>query len=134
MQDNTKAVLQAFGAYAAAFETLLPENVTPFFHPNATLMTAEVVAFMSNEADVKGVFQNLFYELKGKAFDHSKMNSIQVRQLSENQAIVSGSATRYNNEGKAFESFGLTYTLRHEGVSWKIIFGVLHEQVLLLTA
>jgi hypothetical protein len=134
MQDNTNLFLQTFGAYAKDFETLKPEKVAPYFHPNATLMTSKEIAFMSNEREVKAVFKKLFDDLKLKDFKYSKMNSIQVKQLSDNQAIVSGSATRYKSDDKVLETFGLTYTLRQEGSTWKIIFGILHETVLFVTA
>lgn len=134
MQDNTKAVLQIFAAYAADFNTLDPEKIPPYFHPNAILMTKEIVAFMPDASAVKGVFQKLFKDLIDQDFKSSKINSIQVKQLSENQAVVSGSAARLNSSGEAFETFGLTYTLRQEAGEWKIIFGVLHDTVLLITA
>jgi ketosteroid isomerase-like protein len=129
MQDKTNAILQAFGAYAKDFESLDPEKVAPYFHANATLMTAREVAFMSDQSAVKNVFQLLFDDLKGKGFKYSKMNSAHVKQLSDNQAVVSGSATRYRSDKTELETFGLTYTLREEKDTWKIIFGILHDVV-----
>lgn len=134
MKDQTKAVLARFIAYATAFETLKTENVTPFFHHPAMLMTSQQVALMNNDDEVKGVFQALFADLKRKNFARSEMNSIQVKQVSENQAIVSGTATRYRQDKSVLEEFGLTYTLRKGDDDWKIICGVLHETVPLMTA
>jgi hypothetical protein len=136
MQDHTQAVLMRFFAYAKAFESLKTENVTPFFFTPAILMTKDEVASMPDAEAVAKVFQKLFDDLNAEDFDKSKLNTYQVKQLSDNQAIVSGTASRFNKAGKEFQKFGLTYTLRIDPKDnqWKIVVGVLHDTTLLVTA
>jgi hypothetical protein len=135
MQDHTQAVLTRFFAYAQAFETKDTKNVTPFFFTPAILMTKDEVAPMPDAEAVTKVFQKLFDDLNLKGFDKSKLNTYQVKQLSDNQAIVSGTATRLDKAGAVLEKFGLTYTLRMDPADkneWKIIAGVLHDTTLLV--
>jgi hypothetical protein len=127
MKDLTKDVRDTFSAYSEAFGTLDPNQVVKFFNTPAMLMTPKDFALMLDEATIKLVFLQLFTDLKQKNFKESTLNSYQVTQLSENQAIVSGAATRYDKAGKVLEEFGLTYTLRLDSSQWKIVAGVLHE-------
>jgi hypothetical protein len=127
MEDLTQDVLNTFFAYAKAFETLDPNQVVKFFNTPAMLMTPKDFALMLDEATIKLVFLQLFTDLKQKNFKESQLNRYQVTQLSENQAIVSGAATRYDKDGAVLEEFGLTYTLRLDNNQWKIVAGVLHD-------
>jgi hypothetical protein len=127
MNDLTKDVLNTFFAYAKAFESLEPNQVAPFFNTPTMLMTPKDFALMLDEATIKLVFLQLFTDLKQKNFKESELNSYQVTQLSDNQAIVSGTATRLDQSGAVLEEFGLTYTFRLDGSQWKIVIGVLHE-------
>jgi hypothetical protein len=127
MKDLTQDVLNTFFAYAKAFETLDSNQVVTFFNTPAMLMTPKDFALMLDEATIKLVFLQLFTDLKQKNFKESELNSYQVTQLSDNQAIVSGTATRLDQSGAVLEEFGLTYTFRLDGSQWKIVIGVLHE-------
>jgi hypothetical protein len=127
MIDDTKAVFQAFAAYSQAFNALDPNSVAPYIHLPALLVTVDAVIPISNDAEVKGTFKQFFEKLEQGNFKESKLHSLQINQVSQNQAIVSGTATRYKTDGSVLEHFGLTYTLRKVDKDWKIVAGVLHD-------
>jgi 3-oxoadipate enol-lactonase len=136
MKDQCLEILQTFGAYIEAFNSLEPTNILPFFHLPAMLMTSKEVAVMEKQIEVLGVFAILMDDLKHKKFKESKIvGSLEVKQLSDNQGQVVGVAKRFNNEDKEIEHFGFTYTLRKIQVKdkdkvedkWMIISGVLYE-------
>jgi len=93
------------------------------------LMTSEQVALMKNDEDIRGVFAALFHNLKLNSFKRSELESTQVKQLSQSQAVVSGVATRYREDGSVLEHFGLTHTQRKMEQDWQIIVGVLHDPI-----
>lgn len=95
MTDETKAIFQTFSAYSKDFGTLNPELVAPYFHLPAMLITSAQVAPISDVEEVKGIFAILFENLKKQNFKESRLDSLHINQLSQNQAIVSGIATRY---------------------------------------
>ncbi|MBW4552838.1 MAG: hypothetical protein KME35_17265 [Aphanocapsa sp. GSE-SYN-MK-11-07L] len=119
--------MATFKAYTQAFETLDPHRVEPFFHQPAVLITSAKVSLMSNSEEIKRVFWILFADLTLKDFKCSKIDAIRAKQVSENQAIVSGVATRYDRSNQVLDRFGLNYTLRKADRNWKIVVAVLHD-------
>lgn len=125
--DETETILATFEAYSQAFETLDPHWVEPFFHQPAVLITSAKVSLMSNSDEIKRVFWILFADLTLKDFKCSKIDAIRAKQVSENQAIVSGVATRYDMNSQVLDRSGLNYTLRKVDRNWKIVVAVLHD-------
>lgn len=125
--DAIAAVLKTFTDYSIDFGKLNPDLIPQYFHLPAMLMTSKDVELMTDEYKVKAVFKELFDQLEFAEFKESKLNSLQIRQVSDNQAIVMGVATRYKQNDSILDHFGLTYTLRNTDKGWKIIVGVLHD-------
>ncbi len=128
MEKQLEEILNTFGAYIKAFNSLEPTKVLPFFHLPAMLMTSKEVAVMEKPIEVLGVFAILMDDLKHKNFKESQIvGELQVTKLSDNQGQVVGVAKRFNEAGAEIEHFGFIYTLRKVEADWKIIAGVLHE-------
>lgn len=125
--DTINSIFKTFTEYSTAFGKLDPELIPTYFHLPAMLMNAEIVAPMTDTQDVKNVFTKLFEKLKHDNFKGSKLDSLKIYEVSQNQAIVTGVATRYREDGSVLEHFGLTYTFRNTDQGWKIIVGVLHD-------
>jgi 3-oxoadipate enol-lactonase len=143
MENQLKEILNTFGAYIQAFNSLEPTKVLPFFHLPAMLITAKEVAVMEKPLEVLGVFAILMDDLKRKNFKESKIiGSLEVKQLSESQGQVVGVAKRFDRSDAEIEHFGFTYTLRKIQVKekdeikekWTIISGVLYEPEILSNA
>ncbi|PSB53048.1 hypothetical protein [Chamaesiphon polymorphus] len=128
MCNEIKEILNTFGAYIQAFNSLEPTKVLPFFHLPSMLITSTEVAVMEKPIEVLGVFAILMDDLKNKNFKESQIvGSLEVQQLSDNQGQVVGVAKRFDRSDAEIEHFGFTYTLRKVEDKWKIISGVLYE-------
>ncbi|WP_310425870.1 alpha/beta hydrolase [Chamaesiphon sp. VAR_48_metabat_135_sub] len=127
MKNQLDAIYQTFREYAEAFNLLDPTQVEPFFQVPSMLMTSDLVVVMKESKEVTGVFAVLMDKLRKDNFKESKILSLQVSQLSDNQGLVVGVAKRFNQADEEIEHFGFTYTLRKVEGDWKIIAGVLHE-------
>jgi hypothetical protein len=125
--DETGSILASFKGYVEAFETLDPKQVEPFFYQPAMLITSAKVSIMHSAEEIRRVFWILFADLTLKDFKYSKIEAIRAEQVSENQAIVSGTATRYDVNHQVLDRFGLNYTLRKVNGHWRIIVGVMHD-------
>jgi hypothetical protein len=125
--DTIAAVFKLFTDYSIDFGKLDSNLIPTYFHLPSMLMTSKIVAPMGDENQVKKVFTQLFEKLKHDKFKESKLDSLNISKVSENQAIVTGVATRYREDDSVLEHFGLTYTLRNTNQGWKIIVGVLHD-------
>ncbi len=134
MTSPKDKVTQTFLIYSQTFEKLVAENnpslILPFFHlPSILIAPEQEPVLMTSEEAVKQVFSQLIKQLTDYGFDHSKLNSLSTKILSEKEGIVSGTATRYKDkeETEILQKFGFTYTLRNTGSEWKIIMGIIHD-------
>lgn len=134
MTSATEQVTNTFLQYSQTFEKLVAENnpslILPFLHlPSILIAPGQEPVLMTSEEAVKQVFSQLIKQLKDYGFDHSKLNSLSTKILSDKEGMVSGTATRYKNkeETEILQEFGFTYTLRNTGSEWKIIMGIIHD-------
>ena len=144
MSNEIEAVRAKFIEYSKVFNKLDPKLILPFFHVGSILITTDLVATMKSLQEVKGVFTQFMDSLRHKNFTRSELdvNNLQAKMLSENLAIVSGSAIRYKKDKDTeveLERIGVTYTFCKDipeatattpqptdGV-WKIVSGIIHK-------
>ena len=144
MYNETLAVKAQFIKYSKVFNDLKPELITLFFHVGSILITTDLVATMKNLPKVEGVFTQFINSLRHKKFTRSELdvNNLHAKMLSDNIAIVSGSAIRYKKDSDVeveLERIGITYTFSKDipeatvttpqptdGV-WKIVSGIIHQ-------
>jgi 3-oxoadipate enol-lactonase len=127
MKNQLDAIHNTFIEYAEAFNSLDPTKVEPFFKTPSIMMNSELVLVLKESTDVIGLFTVFMDKLRTENFKESKILSLQVSQLSDNQGLVVGVAKRFNQADEEMEHFGFTYTMRKVQDSWKVIAGVLHE-------
>lgn len=131
MTNDPQAVLDTFHQYAKTFEHLNPAKVLPFYHYPAILISPDKVVAIKNWIEGFVIFKIVMGGLKRRGYDHSHMESLSVRHLSDELAIVSGGVIRYKKDNTELERFGLTYTLGQVDGDWKIVVGALYEPKLL---
>ncbi|GAB4385138.1 MAG: hypothetical protein Kow00121_49710 [Elainellaceae cyanobacterium] len=132
--DDTQAVLNTFQEYATTFEDLNPFAVLRFYHYPAILISREKAAAIKNRLEALLTLTLVMHDLKQRGYDHGKTPSLSVRQVADNLAIVSGTVIRYKKDrhekdDTVLEQLGLTYTFRKVNKDWKIIAGILHNNI-----
>ncbi len=127
MTNNPQVILDTFHLYAKSFENLKPSQVLPFYHYPAILISPDKVVAIKNWIEGFVIFKIVMGGLKKRGYDHSHTESLSVRYLSHDLAIVSGIVIRCKKDGTELERFGLTYTLRQVDGDWKIVVGALHD-------
>jgi 3-oxoadipate enol-lactonase len=132
MNNQLDAIRDRFIAYLVAFNSLEPINVLEFFNLPAMLMTSKEIELMEKPIDVLDVFAKLMDGLKEQNFKESKIiGKLEIKQLSDNQALAIGVAKRFNISDTEIEHFGFTYTLRKVEDKWHVINGVIHDPAIL---
>ena len=144
MSNEIEAVKAQFINYSEVFNELKPELIPPFFNQGAVLITTPLVATMKNAMEIQGVFTKFMDSLRDKKFTRSELdvNNLHAKMLSENIAIVSGSAIRYKKDSDVeveLERIGITYTFckdipeatattqASKDDIWKIVSGIIHQ-------
>jgi ketosteroid isomerase-like protein len=118
-------ILKTFEDYAQAFETLDPSVVLPFYQYPAILISEQKPVKIPNKIMGWAAFKIAMMGLKRRDYHHSKTESLQVRQLRADLAIITGTVIRYKKDDSELERFDLNYTLRKVNHRWKIIVGTL---------
>jgi hypothetical protein len=120
-------ILETFHEYAQAFETLEPSVVLPFYQYPAVLITEQKSVTITNNIFGWAAFKFVMIGLKRRGYHHGKTESLKVRQLRDDLAIITGTVIRYKKDDSELERFDLNYTLRKVKSDWKIIVGTLLE-------
>ncbi len=118
-------ILKTFQNYAEVFETLKPSAVLLYYHYPAILISEQKPVKITNAIAGWVLFKIAMLLLKWRGYHHSKTESLNVRQLREDLAIVTGTVIRYKRDGGELERFDLNYTLRNGKHGWKIVVGAL---------
>lgn len=118
-------ILKTFEDYAQAFETLDPSVVLPFYQYPAILIAEQKPVKILNKIMGCVAFKIAMMGLKRRGYHHGKTESLQVRQLRADLAIITGTVIRYKKDNSELERFDLNYTLRKVNHRWKIIVGTL---------
>jgi ketosteroid isomerase-like protein len=132
MTDEEILIKTTFEQYADAFQALEPAKVIPFIHFPAIFISPEKIAVMGNQIVGHLGFRKVMKDLKKRCFSRSIARSIEVQQLSDNLALVTGIVIRYKRctttePETLLECFNLNYTMRKVKGTWKIVVGVLTE-------
>lgn len=118
-------ILQTFLDYAHSFEILNPSVVLPFYQYPAILISEQKTVKITNNLFGWIAFKIAMSMLKYRGYHHGKTESLEVRQLRDDLAIITGTVIRYRKDNSELESFDLNYTMRKVDDSWKLIVGTL---------
>ncbi len=118
-------ILKTFQDYAQAFETLDPSLVLPFFQYPAILISEQKPVKITNKITGWTGFKIAMMGLKRRGYHHGKTESLEVRQLRDDLAIITGTVIRCRKDDSELERFDLNYTMRKVDNRWKIIVGTL---------
>lgn len=130
MNLDTALVEKTFRDYSDSFKLKKPSALIQFYKYPALLMDRHddrpkilhnrIVAFF-------GLWRAM-RRLKKGGYVESKLLQLKVQGLSNDLAVVSGSAERLGGGGKVIDEFDYSYTLCLRNKSWKIVAGFLYPK------
>jgi hypothetical protein len=118
--------VQAFTQYTQAFQSLDPLAPAKHFHFPALMASPEGVFVLSNEAAVEQAYRRVMGELKGMGYARSVFPGLKGRHLSPDLAVVEADCIWEKEDGKELRRFGVMYTLRRVGETWKILSALIY--------
>jgi hypothetical protein len=126
MQNNeTSGALEAFRRYTEAFQTLDPRAVAQHFHEPAFFITPKDVASLPTRAAVEEAYARVMADLPPD-YVRTDFSSLSEQRLSDDLAMVSGGGAWKNAANEDLMPFGMTYTLRRTGQTWRIVVAAIH--------
>jgi ketosteroid isomerase-like protein len=124
--DDPGGPLAAFRRYTDAFQTLDARSVASHFHEPALLISPQDTVAFPTTAAVEQFYASLMAELPARGYARTAFSALSERHLSDDLAVVSGDGVWKNASDEDLMPFGITYTLRRSGETWRIVVAVIH--------
>jgi ketosteroid isomerase-like protein len=126
MQHNEKSgVLEAFGRYTQAFQALDARAVAQHFHEPAFFVTPSEVVCLPTIETVEQTYARVMADMPPD-YVRTEFSPLTVHHLSDDLNMVSGSGSWKNAANDDLMPFGMTYTLRRIGQTWRIVVAMIH--------
>ena len=119
--------VEEFWKYTKAFQALDSKAVAAHFNEPALMITPQGVNVLPDTAAVEQAYALIMAELPARGYARTEFSPIAERRLSDDLAMLTGSGNWVDKSGKKFMPFGMTYTLRRTGQSWRIVIAVIHS-------
>ena len=121
MQHNEDSgVLEAFGQYTQAFQVLDARAVAEHFHEPMFLITPKEVVCLPTIETVEHTNARVMADMPPD-YVRTEFSPLSVHRLSDDLTMVSGSGAWKNAANDDLMPFGMTYTLRRIGQTWRIV-------------
>ncbi len=82
---------------------------------------------MATSAEIETFFSRVMEGLRARGYARSELTDLQMKQMSQDTALVSVGRVRYKTDGQELEQLGETYTLRNTDEGWKIAVAMIHN-------
>ena len=123
--DEPAGALEAFRRYTDAFQALDARAVAGFFHTPALFVTPKDVVALATAEAVEEMYGQIMAELPPD-YARTEFSPLTVHRLSDDLVLVSGGGSWKNAANEDLMPFGMTYTLRRTGDTWRIVVGAIH--------
>jgi ketosteroid isomerase-like protein len=124
--NETSGAVAAFRLYTQAFHALDAGAVAQHFHEPALLITPEDTVALPTVAAVEQTYARLMADLPARGYARTEFSALTERRLSDDLALVSGGGVWKNASDEDLMQFGMTYTLRRTGQTWRIVVAAIH--------
>jgi ketosteroid isomerase-like protein len=126
MQHNEDSrVLEAFGKYTEAFQKLDARAVAQYFHEPAFFITPKEVVCLPTHEAVEHAYARVMADMPPD-YVRTEFSPLSVHRLSDDLTMVSGCGAWKNATNDDLMPFGMTYTLRRIGQTWRIVVAMIH--------
>ena len=123
--DTTGGALEAFRRYTQAFQALDARAVAQHFHEPAFFITPKDVLALPTVEAVEQTYARVMADMPPD-YVRTEFSPLSVHRLSDDLTMVSGSGAWKNAANDDLMPFGMTYTLRRIGQTWRIVVAAIH--------
>lgn len=118
---NDEAELRGvFTAYDGAWQNLDVEAILPYYHYPCMLLTSVGVLVKNSAEELRPFIAGIVEDMKSAGYGDSNIAEVSCKQLSNNLALVSMHAVRFDNGGEQIGEGVTTYTFTRSDGQWKI--------------
>ncbi|MFT4581595.1 MAG: ketosteroid isomerase-like protein [Gammaproteobacteria bacterium] len=119
---NKETLIREFYAhYLNTFHGLDAGQVATFYTQPCLFITGQSITLLHDSDEIERLFDRIIADLVAENYDHSVVEDLNIKLLSEHLAQVSGLAIRYRKDGTELERTGASYTLQYRANAWKFV-------------
>jgi hypothetical protein len=116
--ERDEADLRALiGRIEATFGVDIDTWLTCFARPMVVVTPMGTLTF-ADDAAAKAQFQPMFDALAGRGFASTTADTVAVRPIADDIALIDATFTRRHVDGSVLERLGALYVCRREGEGW----------------
>ena len=127
MANQHEDIQQFYASYLDTFHSGEARAMVPFYNAPCLFIADQGVTLLSSEAEIEKLFAQIIQDLKGRNYGRSEVTNIQIKEMTNRIALLSGLAVRYTKTGEELERLGATYTLRKTDNRWQIVSVIAHS-------
>src|SRR5262245_13461074 len=122
---SREEVLRTFHLYTQAFQALDARAVAQHFHEPAFFIAPGDVRALPTIAAVEQAYAKVMADMPPD-YARTEFGPMSVHRLGGDLAMVSGAGVWKNAANEDLMPFGMTYTLRRTGQTWRIVVVAIH--------
>lgn len=127
MIHDQDRIEQVFRAYSDSFKLMKASLLVPFYSYPALLVDRDGrPKVLANRVMALFGLWLAVHKLRLAGYVESRLTRLEIQQLSDKLAVVSGAAQRLRQGGEVFDQFNFQYTMRQLNGDWKIVAGFLY--------
>ncbi|HKU37214.1 MAG TPA: hypothetical protein VJR89_03685 [Polyangiales bacterium] len=120
MSSEIETIERTYRAYFTVFQMANPRAITPYYCVPSMFLTAEGSFALGSTQEAEQFFERLLYSLRAREYVRSVLETVQVKLLGEELAMVNVLGARYKRDRELLERFRGVYTMRKQDEVWRI--------------
>lgn len=128
--QNEVEIQQLFTNYMAKYNHYIQtgelQHEPGLYHPQVMLVSDKRVPSVVTEAQLYSQIEVFLASLKKRGVSSVEWQKVDIHLLSNNMALASNVAVRYNKQGEVVDRVGASYTLSKQDKGWRIAAFAVH--------
>jgi hypothetical protein len=116
-------------AYLAAFASLDPDAIVPFYQIPSIFLTRSGAKIISDAASARATVSTFVEQARNQGYRRTELaGGLTVRRLGAELASLAGVFRRLGSNDQEITRFGFTYIMRDSGEGWKIAVALAYDE------
>jgi hypothetical protein len=127
VSSEIETIERTYRAYFTVFQMANPRAITPYYHLPCMFISPEGTYALGSAQEAEHFLERLLYALRSRGYARSVLEDVQVKQLSEELALVNMRGSRYKTDRELLERLHGIYTMRKQDGVWRIVVATMFD-------
>jgi ketosteroid isomerase-like protein len=127
VSSEVESIERTYRAYFTVFQMANPRAITPYYQIPCMFISPAGAFALASTQEAEQFFERLIYSLRARGYVRSVLEDVQVKQLSEELALVNVRGARFKNDRELLERLHGIYTMRKTDGVWRIVVATMFD-------